>query len=344
MRRRNETPIPDTLSDPFGEYARRLRRRLHVLGGRFEFESASPELLRLVDAAYANLPRHRLAPQTPSFRVGLLLGPARDVRGHRRGEPPPLKMLSAAGIAGGAMAPSNFVVVSPTAGTAMVSVSRPMLRFPYHTRYELIEFAVFTLAARAQGLVSLHGACIGRAGRGLLLMGPTGSGKSTVTLQCLLHGFEILSEDSVFVSPDTMLATGVPNFLHVQSESLRWLDQPQQVAEIRGSPVIRRRSGVAKFELDLRLTRYRLARIAPKVAALIFLSPEAAGRRPLLRGLSKSAMLRRLTAHQAYAANQPGWERFRRQLSDVPAYELRRGQHPIEAVTPLEALLAAGAE
>jgi hypothetical protein len=327
------------LSDPFGEHSRTIaRRRLHVLGGRFEFESESPELLRLVDAAYGNLPRHRLGPQTPRFRVGLVLGSAAAPAGRRRAEPPPLKMLSAAGFAGGATEPANFVVVSPRSGTAVVSVSRPMLRFSYHTRYELIEFAVFTLAARAQGLVSLHAACIGRAGRGLLLMGPTGSGKSTVTLQCVLQGFEILSEDSVFVRPDKMLATGVPNFLHVRSESLRWLDRPQDAADIRKSPVIRRRSGIAKFELDLRQTRYRLARAALRVSALVFLSPEPAGRRPLLKALSKSELLRRLAEHQAYAANQPGWKRFSRHLSRISAYELRRGQHPLEAVQPLRSL------
>jgi hypothetical protein len=336
---RKKTPADELSSDPFGERSRMLRKRLHVLGGSFEFESATAELLRLVDVAYAKLPRHRLGPETPSFRVGLVPASVGEARRRGRRDPPPLQMLAAAGFTGGATEASNFAVVSPRAGTAMVFVSRPMLKSAYHTRYELIEFAVFTLAARAQALVSLHAACISRAGRGLLLMGPTGSGKSTVTLQCALHGFDILSEDSVFVTPDTLLATGVPNFLHVRSESLRWLERPQDVAHIRQSPVIRRRSGVAKFEVDLRQTRFRLARTAPKVSALIFLSPEPALGRPLLEPLSASGMLRRLNTHQAYAANQPGWKRFTQQISDIPAYELRRGKHPIEAVQPLKSLL-----
>jgi hypothetical protein len=329
--------IPDLLADPFGETHAIARRKLHLLGGRFMFESANPELLRLVDVAYADLPRHRLSARTPSLRVGLVLRPS--PRGHRRAEPPPLQMLSAAGLAGGATPSSSFVVVSPRAGTAIVSVPGSMLRFPYHTRYELIEFAVFTLAARSQGLVSLHAACVGRAGRGLLLMGQTGSGKSTLTLQCMLHGFEILSEDSVFVAPGKMLATGVPNFLHVQAESLRWLRGTQDAAVIRASPVIRRRSGTAKFEVDLRRTRYRLAHAPLRIAAVVFLSPQQAGRRPLLEPLSKSELLRRMAIHQAYAANQPGWERFSRRASQLPAYELRRGQHPLEAVEPLRSLL-----
>jgi hypothetical protein len=341
MRRPTETESTDVLADPFGERSNAVaRRRLDVLGGRFLFESDSPELLRLVDIAYADLPRHRLSRRTPSFRVALLLEPSQDrPRRGRRGEPPPLRMLSGAGYAGGAINSSNFVVVSPRARSGLVAVSESMLRFPYHTRYELIEFAVFTLAARSQGLVSLHAACIGSAGRGLLLMGPTGSGKSTVTLQCLLQGFDIMSEDSVFVAPARMLATGVPNFLHVQSESLRWLKGTEEAAAIRSAPVIRRRSGVAKFEVDLRRGGYRLAPAPMKIAAVVFLSAQDAGRRPLLKVLSTSEMLRRMTAHQAYGANQPGWDLFSRRVSRLPAYELRRGEHPLDAVEPLRALI-----
>jgi hypothetical protein len=341
VRRGNEIPIPELLSDPFGEHSPSIvRRRLPVLAARFDFESDSRELLRLVNIAYADLPRHRLGSKTPAFRVGLVVGSAPERRDRRRSEPPPLEMLSAAGFVGGATMPSNFVLVSARTGTALVSVSRSMLRYSYHTRYELIEFAVFTLAARAQGLISLHAACVGRAGRGVLLMGPTGSGKSTVTLQCILQGLEILSEDSVFVAPETLLATGVPNFLHVRSESLRWLGGTRAAAEIRKSPVIRRRSGIAKFELDLRQSGFALASAALKVSAFVFLSQEPAGRAPLLRELSKPDALRRLTAHQAYAAGQPGWKRFAQRLSRLPAYELRRGQHPIEAVVQLQSLLA----
>ena len=219
-----------------------------------------------------------------------------------------------------------------------------MLRFPYHTRYEFIEFAVFTLAARSQGLVSLHAACVGQAGRGILLMGASGSGKSTVTLHCVLRGLDILSEDSVFVAPDTMLATGVANFLHVRSDSLRWLGKTRDAAAIRKSPVIRRRSGVRKFEVDLRRGNYRLAASPLKIAAVVFLSPQSAGNRPLLEPLSKSDLIARLTADQSYAANQPKWAAFCRSLSKLDTFELRRGNHPFEAAETLRALLGSRAQ
>jgi hypothetical protein len=340
MTRRTDTMATDLLADPFGERLQMLvRKRLYVLGGRFLFESNSRELLRLVDSAYAGLPRHRLSASAPDLTVRLLLRPTNPRRRRARAEPPPLQMLSGAGYLGGATDASNFVVVSPSERTALLALSPPLLHFPYHTRYEFIEFTVFTLAARTQGLVSLHAACVGRGGRGILLMGESGAGKSTVTLQCLLRGFEILAEDSVFIAPRKLLATGVANFLHVRSDSLRWLELPRDAAAIRKSPVIRRRSGVKKFEVDLRRGGFRLAPGPLKIAAIVFLSPQRAGRRRLLEPLSKPDLRARLAAAQAYALHQPAWNTFEQRLSRVAAYELQRGQHPREAADALGTLL-----
>jgi hypothetical protein len=340
MIRKTDTTVPDLFADPFEERSQTIaQKHFQLLGGRFQFESNSPQMLRLVDSAYLGVPRHRLSTVAPRLRVRILLSPGEHPHAHRRSEPPPLSMFSGPGYLGGATGLSNFVVLSPDERTALIVLSRQMLRFPYHTRYEFIEFAAFTLASRCQGLVSLHAACVGRAGRGILLMGASGSGKSTVTLHCLLHGFDMLSEDSVFVAPDTMLATGVANFLHVRSDSLRWLGGTPAAAAIRRSPVIRRRSGVRKFEVDLRRGAYRLAASPLKIAAVVFLSPQSAGDRPLLEPLSKRALLAKLTAAQAYAANQPEWTTFSKSVSRVKAFELRRGNNPLEAVETMEELL-----
>jgi hypothetical protein len=108
---------------------------------------------------------------------------------------------------------------------------------------------------------------------------------------------------------------------------------------IRRSPVIRRRSGVRKFELDLRRPRFRLAPSPLKIAGVVFLSPEPARDRPLLRCLPKKEMLSKLNSLQPYAANQPRWRAFQRRLSQLQSFELRRGDHPSESVGALQALL-----
>ena len=328
--------MPDICADPFHEHDNGLMR-LHaeLLGARFRFETASPELMRLVRWAYADLPRHRLC-AAPRLTVRLALADRRAQP--RRGEPEPIGMLSGADFLCGASPASSMTVISPRQRSALVMVARDMLKFSYHARYELIELAVFTLAARAQGLMPLHAACVGRDGCGLLLIGPSGAGKSTAVLHGALQGLEMVSEDSLFVAPRTLLATGVANFLHVRRESLRFLSQAD--ARLVGdSPVIRRRSGVRKFELDLRQDRFRLAPAPVKVAGIVDLSPRKGTGKTLLAPLSSSELAARLVSSQPYAAGQSGWSMFIRNVRAVPAFELRRGAHPMEGVAALRGLL-----
>jgi hypothetical protein len=139
-----------------------------------------------------------------------------------------------------------------------------------------------------------------------------------------------------------MLATGVANFLHVRADSLRWLGRSPAATEIRRSPVIERRSGVKKFEVDLRKGPHRLARSALKIVGVVFLSAQSAGSRPLASAMSKSTLLAKMASTQAYAAGQPQWLPFSRQLRGLPAFELRRGRNPGETVDVLRELLKKG--
>jgi hypothetical protein len=155
-----------------------------------------------------------------------------------------------------------------------------------------------------------------------------------------LAGLDFLSEDSVFVDPGTLLATGTANFLHVRADSLRWLGRSRAAGMIRKSPVIRRRSGVKKFELDLRRAPFRLAPSPLKIVGVAFLSPQHAGAGPLLKTLRTAELVRTLRITQAYAAGQPQWKAFSRNLARLDAFELRRGRHPQEAVDALRSVLA----
>jgi hypothetical protein len=291
-----------------------------------------------VRQAYVRLPQHRFSGATPRFSVRLALTtPALAVRAD--GEPPRMRSLSAGGMLCGAMETANCVALTPQQRSALVVVSPDMLEYPYHVRYEMLEFAVYVLASRVQGLVPLHAACVGRGGQGILLLGASGSGKSTVSLHCLLEGFDFLAEDSVLVAPANLLATGIANFLHVRPDSLPFLDAGSRAAVIDESCVIRRRSGVEKFEIDLRRRQYRLAPTPLRIGSVVFATPRSAGARALLRPMPRAQLVQKLAASQRYAAKQPGWGAFVRQVSRLPAFELRRGRHPLEAVEALKELL-----
>ena len=331
----------DILADPFAEEsAGGPIRRLPLLGADFHFASQTAALAELVTAAYGGLPMQHLTHTPPRIRVKLALLP--DGAPRRVARPAAAALISGAGFLCAAHGASAFAIVSPLQRSGLVSLSKAMLRHPYHARYEYLEFAVFMLAARVQGLVPLHAACVGRNGEGVLLMGPSGAGKSTAALHCLLRGLEFVAEDAVFACPRRLLATGVANYLHVCRSALPWLRHTRIHTQVRTSPVISRRSGVRKFEVDLRRGPFQLAAAPLKVRALLFLSAESAGRHALLRRVPARQLRAALTLNQPYAAGRPEWPAFLRQAGCLPAFTLRRGRHPDEAVDAIERVLQAG--
>jgi len=331
-------PPPPAAADPFGERGARCPALdLAILGGRFHFTSDSEALLRLVESAYGGLPQNGLPGTTPEFRIELRLVSSRT---DHRGEPPRVRQHSGAGLLCGVMDENNYVMLDPHGGRALVVASQSMLDYPYHLRYELIEFAVFTLATRGRGLVPLHGACVGHAGRGVLLLGASGAGKSTLALHSLLGGLELLAEDAVFVQPDSLYATGVPNFLHLQPDALRQVVHGPIHDWLAQAPRIRRRSGVEKIEADLRRGPHPPATAALQLVGAVFVRAIPATAPGQLRvPLSGHGIAARLAADQAYASGQPGWAVFVQGLIQRGVHELHRGNHPEASVEVLRELL-----
>lgn len=331
-------------ADPFGERkAARFRARLTVLGADFAIESTDDALLELVVEAFGQLPRYRLDGKACRLKVSLVL--TAQGRTWPRNSEPPRPVLSAGnGLLCATIDAGNFVVVDPSMSRTLVCVSRAMLRHRYHARYELIELALVTLASRAQSLVPLHAACFGSSGSGLLVMGGSGTGKSTLALHAFARGMQLLSEDSAFVDLATRLIVGAPNYLHIARSALEHLEPGTLEQRLRRSPVIRRRSGARKLEVDLRDAPGRLARAPLRLTATIFLSRRRAGRQPAVRPLAQESGLNRLRREQVYARGMPNWCEFERLIADLPCFELRRTEHPDLAVRELGNILSGSTE
>jgi len=309
-----------------------------VLGGLFRFESNSRDLIGLVEAAYGRLPSQTPTGVAAEFRVEMRLLPRRA--NPWANEPPAPRIRQDGKRLRADIDASNCVVIDPEGRCAQIVASEDMLQHAYHLRCELIEFAVFILAAHGLGLVPLHGACVGRHGRGVLLLGGSGSGKSTLALHGLLQGLELLAEDAVFVRPADLLAFGVPNYLHLKGDALDFVADDAIRGWVAHAPVIRRRSGVRKFEVDLREEYGRPATRPLSLVGAVFVSAQPAD--------SSDALLTPLDAHEAgllleadqpHASRQPGWRRFKREIMDRGIHQLRRGRHPRDSIDALCRLL-----
>jgi hypothetical protein len=330
---------PDIERDPFHERGERVWTwSTRVLGARVEFSGNSRELLDVAREAFAGVPAHRW-PGAGRMTLRITLRHRRENARPAWRMPPKAVLSSGAGVVCGHIDSSNFMIVNMAEDSALIQVGNAMLRHRQLLRYELVEFAAITLATRAQGLVPLHAGCVGAHGRGVLLLGASGTGKSTLTLHAALGGLEFLAEDSVFVQPATMRASGLSAFTHAREDSLGLIADRQVQRAARHAPCIERRSGVRKREIDLRQAAVRLAPKPLRIVATVVLSTRSARGAVNLLPLTARQLKRELRAEQAYAAGRPGWHEFERRVLRAGGYRLLRSP-PADGVSSLRDLLS----
>jgi len=329
--------MKDPARDPFGEHDPGGKKRiLYVAGSWISFESETPALLDLAGYAYGGVEPAARAPARTALRVRLVsTADASPLRGR---QPPEPRASAFEGLIHCAVDAANFVLVDPERRAARVAISPAMLRFRYHARYELLEFAVSELLARVRGAVPLHAACVGTRRSCVLLLGDSGAGKTTACASALLGGLHHVAEDSVIVGP-RMVASGVPSFLHLTDAAARRVRGTELDAALASSEVIRRRSGVHKREIDTRGRGLRLASGPLPIVAVVVLSARHRRNGELLRPLARTTLARTLRAGQPYASGKPQWRAILSRLLRVPAFTLFRGNEPADSAQSLRGLL-----
>ena len=154
----------------------------------------------------------------------------------------------------------------------------------------LIHWQVFSAAARDDGFaLQLHTAAVAREGLALLLAGPAGAGKSTLSSALLDEGFGYLSDDSVVLDRDSFLVRGLPFSICVKQSGRGLLDRETQPTSPRqlhlradGRRVHYRHPAPGSLIIEPRAARWV---VFPRYA------PDGAGS---LRAITSAEALRRL--------------------------------------------------
>ena len=86
---------------------------------------------------------------------------------------------------------------------------------------------LISILAGSLGIVELHASCVAREHDGLVLIGPSRSGKSTLAMALMEVGFRLLSDDRTFCSltQDRVLAYGLPRPLKLRQEAAAWFEE-----------------------------------------------------------------------------------------------------------------------
>ncbi len=344
--------MPRTASDPFLErIATPYTATLRVINMPVQVESNQHGLLRLAQQAFDDYGATELATVAP---LHLRLIANTDFDAEALTQPPPVRVWSDGDLLVASMTSADIGVCSFKARRAMITVSPAMMAFPYHVRYELIEFILYQLVSRSIGAVGIHVACVAdpRDAQGgvLLLLGESGAGKSTLAYACLTRGWRFLSEDGAFVvAADTVPVVGgksrnvkvtirgMPNFIHLNDGAQPLFPDAYQSQD---AIWITRRSGRRKVEIDVRQAFPEAPRNEGMLDSLIFLTQQR-GPQPTIRLLPVAQVRARLITLQPFAAAQVNWPEILPYLLAYPAYLLDAGSNPHSAVDLLGSVLPA---
>jgi hypothetical protein len=92
----------------------------------------------------------------------------------------------------------NFAVCDLQRGFGFASLTKTTVRRRSYLRYHFLEAAVLTLLSASRA-TALHAGCVESAGRGLLLCGDTGAGKSSLAFACARAGWTYVSDDATYL-------------------------------------------------------------------------------------------------------------------------------------------------
>lgn len=91
----------------------------------------------------------------------------------------------------------NFSVVDLATLHSQVSIARSTLVYPLYAEWFLLSAPLSCISTRLA--TPIHGACVSRAGYGVLLCGESGAGKSTLAYACARAGWTFTSDDATLV-------------------------------------------------------------------------------------------------------------------------------------------------
>ena len=179
---------------------------------------------------------------------------------------------------------------------------------------------VFMLWQRARGRSVIHGAAVGREGEGVLIVARGGKGKSTLSVSCLLGGFDFVSDDYTVLhrEEDELIATPLYRTVGLNQDMYRLLQPDMPIVHVdrdRGDKLLLDASACAYA------TRLRIkALIVPRV------DPEAG---PALRrtdpGRALIPMIHSTVKQMGFARDQEMVKTLLSLVSGLPVFEFTLG-------------------
>lgn len=177
-----------TAADPvLSDFRLPLRGTYYPLGFALEIATNSGEVLVAAEESWGGFQK-KFSELPLRLEIGVMADGSRDC-------PPPPGCRSRGNLLTIVADAGNFCVCDLSRGFAFAWLTQSAAADRAYLRYYFLEAAVSTLL-EALYLTPLHAACVQNGGRGVLLCGESGAGKSSLAFACARNGWTFLSDDS----------------------------------------------------------------------------------------------------------------------------------------------------
>lgn len=180
----------------------------------------------------------------------------------------------------------------------------------------------------------VHAAVIGRAGKGILLLGRGGTGKSTSTAACLAAGWDFVADDyCVLDFTSGPRAQSVYRYAKLSDVSLGFVPS---LAE----SVVWRREQDGKNVLDVAATRPGQLKRSLDLVAIVLPEVSTTGATPVaVRGAAVARDLMASTLFQMASPSRSSLDVMQQVVHALPAYRVGMGPHADAIVGALDSVL-----
>jgi hypothetical protein len=223
----------------------------------------------------------------------------------------------------------NLLTADYAAGKALAFIDPTMVARGPELRHNVLQLLALLLATQ-HDRVPLHAGAVVLDGRAILLAGRSTAGKSTLCYACLRDGFQLLSEDAVYVSrAPTLRLWGLPDRIHLLPDAVKFFPELAETA-----PAIQ---PTGKLKLAVETGPERAVRHAERMAVCIIERHE--GTETSIEPIPQQVAVEALSGHQ-----EPGFDLYpdaaeaARAVTAQGAYRLVVGQDLAKATAVLRSL------
>lgn len=138
----------------------------------------------------------------------------------------------------------NQAICDLSTGFACAWLSRSAVQYRSYLRYHFMEAAALVLISTSYA-TAIHAACVSRHGKGMLLCGDSGAGKSSLAYACARAGWTYTSDDSSY-----LLCDGNPPNVIGNSHQVRFRPSANDLfPELHGRGITPRAEGKPSIEV-----------------------------------------------------------------------------------------------